>query len=562
MAPRSTIGSMTAASRSMWTRCLTVLRSGTVLTQMVSSGRSPRSTASPPSWCSTARPSTAPQKAARRPASVASMQRPFQRARATVSSRSSVGPPPSLPPPATRSPARADPRTARPCHACRSSSPPTRSPTSPRRSRGRGRGSASSRWRRATPRDGPPRSVRSGPARWPRASSTSTRRWSTWACRPHGRSRPPRRSSPRGPRRCRRAGRACWRMRTSATRPWPRPPSWPGAPWTASSSAVGRWRRATPACRRPGWPLADLWQALTTLREYRGDGHVAILTAAGLSPVEALVLYAGWQDDVSARFLQATRLWDDDAWEAAMAGLQARGLADDDGLTDHGDGLPPGHRGPHRRGGRRPVGATRRGRHPAPVAPAPADRHGGGRRVQAAADDPHRDGGLTGGVRPASPGRCSPRTPAPRRVRRPRGGRRRSAARPARRRRPARRPGAAGPTGPAAASATASSGTSTLSAIQCRAAQTCSPTRPAPSADAAMPDTSTSTGSPAARARCRVGVPSVSTATTRTSSRYQLAIPPISPPPPTATRSVSRSACCPASSRAIVPAPSSISGRS
>lgn len=85
-----------------------------------------------------------------------------------------------------------------------------------------------------------------------------------------------------------------------------------------------------------GLPLADLWQALTTLREYRGDGHVALLTTAGLSPVEALVLYTGWQDRVSRRFLQATRLWDEQAWEAAVASLTARGLADDDGLTATG----------------------------------------------------------------------------------------------------------------------------------------------------------------------------------------------------------------------------------
>ncbi len=85
-----------------------------------------------------------------------------------------------------------------------------------------------------------------------------------------------------------------------------------------------------------GLALADLWQALTTLREYRGDGHVAILTAAGLSPVEALVLYTGWQDVVSRRFLQATRLWDEDAWDGAVAGLRARGLADEDGLTTAG----------------------------------------------------------------------------------------------------------------------------------------------------------------------------------------------------------------------------------
>lgn len=85
-----------------------------------------------------------------------------------------------------------------------------------------------------------------------------------------------------------------------------------------------------------GLPLADLWQAVTTLREYRGDAHVALLTTSGLSPVEAIVLYAGWQDTVSRRFLQVTRMWDDTAWEAGVEGLRRRGLVDDQGLTNAG----------------------------------------------------------------------------------------------------------------------------------------------------------------------------------------------------------------------------------
>lgn len=85
-----------------------------------------------------------------------------------------------------------------------------------------------------------------------------------------------------------------------------------------------------------GLALADLWQALTVLREHRGDGHVALLTGAGLSPVEAIVLYAGWQDRVSRRFLQMTRMWDDDAFAAAEASLVERGWADADGLTSVG----------------------------------------------------------------------------------------------------------------------------------------------------------------------------------------------------------------------------------
>lgn len=103
-----------------------------------------------------------------------------------------------------------------------------------------------------------------------------------------------------------------------------------GRPLAAANQAV-------PA---PGTPHADLWQALAVLREHRGDGHVAVLVASGLRPVEALVLYAAWQDQVSRRFLQRSRLWDDEAWGAAEDDLRAAGLLDDDGtLTDDGRAL-------------------------------------------------------------------------------------------------------------------------------------------------------------------------------------------------------------------------------
>lgn len=63
---------------------------------------------------------------------------------------------------------------------------------------------------------------------------------------------------------------------------------------------------------------------------------MAVLTTSGLSPVEAIVIFAGWQDRVSRRFLQATRLWDDDAWDAALDGPAERGWAEENGLTATG----------------------------------------------------------------------------------------------------------------------------------------------------------------------------------------------------------------------------------
>ena len=51
-----------------------------------------------------------------------------------------------------------------------------------------------------------------------------------------------------------------------------------------------------------GLPAADddlgrLWQATTTLREHRGDGHFAAVLAAGLDGCEVLVLRCGLDMD-------------------------------------------------------------------------------------------------------------------------------------------------------------------------------------------------------------------------------------------------------------------------
>lgn len=94
---------------------------------------------------------------------------------------------------------------------------------------------------------------------------------------------------------------------------------------------------ANAAVPQPVQPFAALWQALCVLREHRGDGHIALLVTAEIAPIPALVLYAAWQDMVSRRFLQRSRLWDDDAWAEAEASLRQRGWLDDgNALTDDG----------------------------------------------------------------------------------------------------------------------------------------------------------------------------------------------------------------------------------
>ncbi|WP_319463182.1 SCO6745 family protein [Micromonospora sp. RTP1Z1] len=71
------------------------------------------------------------------------------------------------------------------------------------------------------------------------------------------------------------------------------------------------------------YPLARLWQAATTLREHRGDGHVAALVTTGLDPVEVLA----WRCrvDQSREFHQPARGWTDEEWAAAEERLVARG---------------------------------------------------------------------------------------------------------------------------------------------------------------------------------------------------------------------------------------------
>ena len=83
----------------------------------------------------------------------------------------------------------------------------------------------------------------------------------------------------------------------------------------------------------PAEPHLALWHAQTLLREYRGDGHVALLTTAGLTPVEALVTHAA-AGPVTDAALRASRAWGDEDWAAGVAGVRARGwLADGDDLA-------------------------------------------------------------------------------------------------------------------------------------------------------------------------------------------------------------------------------------
>jgi hypothetical protein len=89
------------------------------------------------------------------------------------------------------------------------------------------------------------------------------------------------------------------------------------------------------------WPPGDaphlvLWHAQTLLREFRGDAHIAAMTAEDVSGCEALVIHAG-TGDIPAATLQLSRQWPDDEWQATCDQLRARGWINGTGsLTDAG----------------------------------------------------------------------------------------------------------------------------------------------------------------------------------------------------------------------------------
>jgi hypothetical protein len=89
----------------------------------------------------------------------------------------------------------------------------------------------------------------------------------------------------------------------------------------------------------PEEPTAALWQACTLLREHRGDGHVAALTAAGIRGREANVLQSA-AGVVPRDVFEVARHYDDTEWNTVSAGLVDRGLLDRDGnLTTRGKAI-------------------------------------------------------------------------------------------------------------------------------------------------------------------------------------------------------------------------------
>ena len=85
---------------------------------------------------------------------------------------------------------------------------------------------------------------------------------------------------------------------------------------------LGAANRALP---RPAAPHLALWQATTTLREHRGDGHLAALTSHGVGPVASHVLKVAAAES-PGRALRLGRRIRDEVWSAEVERLAARGL--------------------------------------------------------------------------------------------------------------------------------------------------------------------------------------------------------------------------------------------
>ncbi|WP_131740547.1 SCO6745 family protein [Actinomadura roseirufa] len=91
----------------------------------------------------------------------------------------------------------------------------------------------------------------------------------------------------------------------------------------------------------PDEPVQALWQLATALREHRGDGHVALLTGAGLSGVQANVLAVA-AGHVTLEWIRLARGWSQEKWDEAEGELARRGLVEDGRVTEAGRELRAG----------------------------------------------------------------------------------------------------------------------------------------------------------------------------------------------------------------------------
>jgi hypothetical protein len=89
----------------------------------------------------------------------------------------------------------------------------------------------------------------------------------------------------------------------------------------------------------PTEPHLVLWHAISLLREFRGDGHIAALVSNGLDGLPALITHTATGRGFIEDAAKTTRGWSDDEWAVAKQSLVDDGIIEDNALTEKGNQL-------------------------------------------------------------------------------------------------------------------------------------------------------------------------------------------------------------------------------
>jgi len=110
-------------------------------------------------------------------------------------------------------------------------------------------------------------------------------------------------------------------------------------PVAAAADPTGRpLFAANVAVQPPDDPVGRLWQLTATLREHRGDGHIAAMVTEGITGLQAHLLQIA-DGRFPGELIRQARGWPDEDWAAAAEVLRSRGLLTPDAsptLTDAG----------------------------------------------------------------------------------------------------------------------------------------------------------------------------------------------------------------------------------
>lgn len=86
---------------------------------------------------------------------------------------------------------------------------------------------------------------------------------------------------------------------------------------------------------RPSHPAVSAWNAVNTIREWRGDTHFALLVTEGIGIVEAGLLHDAWMG-YPREWIPRSRGADDAEIERGLASLAERGFVTDGVVNEKG----------------------------------------------------------------------------------------------------------------------------------------------------------------------------------------------------------------------------------